>query len=152
MTEKKVKNCLEKEKNIGNLEAISDFIQEKCMEENLSSKKTWELMLVVDEICSKIISGNLENKNKIKIAWYGSEKYITIKIQDSGERFNPLLPGSDEDEKYTLGAMSTRLIEKMVDEACYERYNNTNKVTIKKFLKYKKHGREKGKTNKASEK
>lgn len=127
-------NYIEIERKIGGLEYISDFIQEMCLSIRLGFKKTWELMLVVDEICSNILS-NSTSDNFLKIIWNDNNEYVKVEIIDKGEPYNPLEPQSDEDEMSSLGAMGTYMIDRMVDKVEYQRIKDINKVCI---IKYKK--------------
>jgi anti-sigma regulatory factor (Ser/Thr protein kinase) len=124
---------IEIEKRPGSLEGISDFIQERSLFVKLGFKKTWELMLVVDEICSNIISNSTSSDSMLKITWRCNGNCAMIEIIDRGEHYNPLEPTQEDDEEESLGAMNTYLIEKMVDSAEYQRVNGTNRVSIIKY-------------------
>ncbi|MCM8820622.1 MAG: ATP-binding protein [Candidatus Omnitrophica bacterium] len=129
---------IEIEKKPGGLEYISDFIQERSLGIKLGFKKTWELMLVVDEVCSNILA-NSDGEGFLKIAWRNNDTYVRIEIIDRGEPFNPLSPPPDEDEMLSLGAMGTYMIEKMVDKIEYHRIKDINKVCIIKSRKRNNH-------------
>lgn len=123
---------IEIERKPGCLEYISDFIQQKCLEIKLGFKKTWELMLVVDEICSNILS-NSPSGSFLKVVWNCNKECVKIEIVDRGEAYNPLEPPEDEDEISSLGGMGTYMIEKMVDGVEYQRIRDINKVVILKY-------------------
>lgn len=118
------------EKRCGGLEHISDFIQERCLDARLSFKRTWELMLVVDEICSSIIIHSQNKEAELQIFWKNQETFVEVEILDRDIPFNPLIPPSDEDDCPELGAMGAYLIEKMVDKAFYKRCNGSNKIFL----------------------
>jgi anti-sigma regulatory factor (Ser/Thr protein kinase) len=124
---------IEIEKKPGGLEGISDFIQERSLFVKLGFKKTWELMLVVDEICSNIISNSASFDSMLKVTWRYDGNSITVEVLDRGFPYNPLKPTKEDDEEESLGAMSTYMIEKMVDSAEYQRINETNRVSIIKY-------------------
>jgi len=119
------------EAGYGSLELISNFIQKKCLITNLSFKKTWELMLTVDEICSSIITCKNNDPNIIKVTWENLGNVIKIEIIDDGTIFNPL---NINDPDYGLGV---QLIKEMVDYCEYKRENGYNIVTLKKYRRKK---------------
>ncbi len=121
------------ERRAGSLECISDFIQERSLSIKLGFRKTWELMLVIDEICSNILSKSASSDNTLKIVWrYDGENCVTVEILDRGFPYNPLNPSPEEDEKSSLGEMGTYLIDEMVDRAEYQRVKDTNRICIVK--------------------
>jgi anti-sigma regulatory factor (Ser/Thr protein kinase) len=117
------------EASYGCLELISNFIQKKSLISNISFKKTWELMLTVDEICSSIITCKNNEANIIKVTWENLEDIIKIEIMDDGSPFNPL---NINDPDYGLGI---QLIKEMVDYYEYKRENGYNVITLKKYRK-----------------
>jgi len=121
------------EKSWKSLEIISDFIQKKCFSSKLSFKKSWELLLSVDEICSSIISCSIDEGNIIKIMWKENEKNeINIEIIEDGSPFNPLNPSSD------LYEINLSLLREAVDRIEYKRDNGCNKVIITKLKRKRK--------------
>lgn len=116
------------EASYAGLELISSFIQKKCALTNLSFKKTWELMLIVDEICSAIVTCKTNEPNIIKVSWQDIDNTIKIEIMDDGTPFNPLNITLEE-INYGFGF---NLIKEMVDYAEYKRENGYNIVIIKK--------------------
>ncbi|MBN1445227.1 MAG: ATP-binding protein [Candidatus Omnitrophica bacterium] len=128
-------NCdyIEIERRAGSLECISDFIQERSLSIKLGFRRTWELMLVIDEICSNILSNSMSSDNTLKIIWrYDGNNCVTVEILDRGFPYNPLNPSPEEDEKSSLGEMGTYLIDEMVDRAEYQRVKDTNRICIVK--------------------
>lgn len=125
---------IEIEKKSGSLEYISDFIQEKSLGVKLGFKKTWEIMLVVDEICSNILSNSFSD-SFLKIIWKNDDNSVSIEIVDTGEPYNPLEPSADENEMSSLGAMGTYMFKEMVDSVEYQRGKDINKVRLIKLRK-----------------
>lgn len=123
------------------LEMISDFIQQQAHLSSLSFKKTWELMLAIDEITFNIVSYAASEKDncKIKVVWKAEKNCITVCVYDNGIPFNPLkVPEKETDlmeENKKLGGMSPGLVEKMVDEVSYKRENGINCTILKKYTK-----------------
>ncbi|MCM8771759.1 MAG: ATP-binding protein [Candidatus Omnitrophica bacterium] len=119
------------EASYAGLELISNFIQKKCILTNLSFKKSWELMLTVDEICSAIVNCKINEPNIIKVLWKDMGNVIKIEIMDDGTPFNPLNYDM-KDSDYGIGF---HIIKEMVDYVEYKRENGFNIVTLKKFRK-----------------
>ena len=123
------------------LEMISDFIRQQAGLSNLGFKKTWELMLAIDEITSNIVSYAASDKDncKIKVVWKVEKNCITVSIYDNGRPFNPLKIPEEEsnliEENKRLGGMNPELVKKMVDEAFYKRENGLNCVMLKKYTR-----------------
>lgn len=130
------------EANYGGLELISNFIQNRCLDIKLGFKKSWELMLVVDEICSAIVNCQKNEPNYIKVIWENSGNEIIIKIIDDGTPFNPL--NYSEEIEYGLGP---KIISQMIDEILYKRENGVNIISLKKC---KKRNRKNGNNRKIS--
>ncbi|MCX7917082.1 MAG: ATP-binding protein [bacterium] len=124
----KEKDYIIVEASYAGLELISNFIQKQCAILNLSFKKTWELMLTVDEICSQIITCKNNDPNIIKVTWELIDNTINIEIIDDGTPFNPLNVQEQEID-YGLGF---HLIKEMVDYSEYKRENGYNIVILKK--------------------
>ncbi len=129
------------EKKCGSLEHISDFIQERSLASRLNFKRTWELMLVIDEVCSSIVLHAKNRESELKLVWKDLETAVEVEIIDEGEDFNPLLQPEEDNESSELGAMGAYLIDKMVDKACYKRTNGINRTFIGKNKCRKNNGR-----------
>ncbi|MFN4228002.1 MAG: ATP-binding protein [Candidatus Ratteibacteria bacterium] len=122
----KEKDYIIVEANYRSLELISSFIQKKCLLSKLSFKKTWEIMLTVDEICSSIITCKNNEPNIIKVTWENMPNSIKIEIIDDGCPFNPL---NITHEDYGLGI---QIIKEMIDYFEYKRENSYNIIILKK--------------------
>ena len=122
------------EKEFAGLEVISDFVQRMCSQAKIGFKKTWELMLSIDEICSTLITCSYNDGQFIRVIWVSSENKVQVKIEENGSPFNPLKNFDEEDAIYGLGP---QIIETMVDEAKYERENNFNCILITKKIRKK---------------
>jgi len=116
------------EASYGGLELISNFIQKKCFLSNLGFKKTWELLLTVDEICSTILNCRLNDPNIIKVLWKDMKDMIKIEIIDDGTPFNPL----NVDFYETDYGFGFSFVKEMVDRVEYKRENGFNIVVIEK--------------------
>ncbi|MGC8976822.1 MAG: ATP-binding protein [Candidatus Ratteibacteria bacterium] len=116
------------EANYAGVALISNFIQKKCTHTNLSFKKSWELLLTVDEICSIIVNCKKNEPNVIKVSWQDIDNIIKIEIMDDGIPFNPLIFNPDEID-FGFGI---DFIKVMVDYVEYKRENGYNIVILKK--------------------
>lgn len=134
-------NTLVVKTNFGSLELIGDFIQARAHAARLGFKKTWEIMLALDEICCNIIShAKPEQKDrKIKITWKQEPDSTTILLADNGPPFNPLEISPEEievlEENKRLGGMGPYLIQKMLDVVTYKRNNGVNCLFLRKYRK-----------------
>ncbi len=132
------------EKKAGSLECISDFIQERSLSVKLGFRKTWELMLVVDEVCSNVLAQSSSADGTFKITWRCDGNCVTVEILDRGFPYNPLTPPDEDDEISSLGAMGAYMIDRMVDSAEYQRTNETNRVCITKYRRKGSNGKKNG--------
>jgi serine/threonine-protein kinase RsbW len=127
-----------------NLGIIGEFLQECAREARLPSRKTWELLLVMDEICSQIIQymDFDQTMGRIRLSWKPTSESVEVTIEAAGLPFNPLevnkYNSASEAEEQALGGMGLYLIGKMVDELCYERRGDSN---ILRVLKYRRNRR-----------
>lgn len=90
-------------------------------------------MLVVDEICSNILFYSASTDSTFKITWRCNGNRVIVEILDHGFPYNPLNPVAEDDEDESLGAMTTHLIDKMIDSAEYQRKNDINRVRLIKY-------------------
>jgi serine/threonine-protein kinase RsbW len=128
--------------NIESLSLISEFLQEKSILRHLPSRKMWEILLAVDEICCQIIDiiNNDQSEVNMNLIWENKEDKIIIKIQTECFAFNPMEVEEDftkNNEEHVLEGMELSLIKQMVDKVYYLRKNNQNILIIEKLLKSK---------------
>ena len=123
------------EKTFGGLEVISDFVQKMCSQTKIGFKKTWELMMAIDEVCSNLITCSYDDGDFIKITWKLDGNKVKIEIEENGSPFNPLGNFNEEDNFYGLGP---QLVEKMVDEVKYVREKKLNRIILVKKIRKKK--------------
>lgn len=122
-------------KTFGGLEVISDFVQKMCSQTKIGFKKTWELMMAIDEVCSNLITCPYDDGDFIKITWKVDGNKVKIEIEENGSPFNPLENFNEEDNFYGLGP---QLVEKMVDEVMYVREKKLNRIILVKKVRKKK--------------
>lgn len=122
------------------LPEIADFIQEKAREDALPSRRMWEILLAVDEICSQLLQVCASPDESLFLTWELSGGALTLSIAVSGLPYNPLsaksVGGNAEEESLSSGGGLT-LVRKMVDEISYRRTENLNVLVVKKLLRRK---------------
>ncbi len=120
---------------------ISEFVQEKARQANLSNKRTWELLLALDEICSSLIAhnGSSGSNHLLRLTWRVDNGVVTILLADNGIPFNPLREARDEadieEETRELGGMNHQMLGLMIDEMAYEHRDGWNIITLRKRLR-----------------
>jgi anti-sigma regulatory factor (Ser/Thr protein kinase) len=111
------------------------------MHHKLPDKIRHALDLALDEVLNNIINYGYDDKNKhdIKIEINVSKYHIILKIEDDGQRFNPLeVPGADTKsslEERPIGGLGIHLVRNMMDDVHYKYENNINCITMKKTLR-----------------
>ena len=125
---------------VGDLESIvGDFIMTRAHDAALGERKTWELLLALDEICSSLVvhNGFGDESRCITLRWKTDHDGVIITLIDNGAPFNPLKPAGDEaaleKERHELGGMDHDQLTRMVDEMGYERKDGCNCLTLRKF-------------------
>ena len=67
---------------------------------------------------------------------------VTFELRDEGKPFDPTAADTGDVVEATkqqkMGGLGIHLIRHYMDEICYERQNNQNVLTMKKFLRGKK--------------
>jgi len=122
--------------------AISDFVQEKARQSGLGNKRTWELLLALDEICSSLVfhNGCVREDHEVRLSWQEDSDSITVCLFENGVPFNPFVSVEEEagaeEETRQLGGMSHELLGRMVDEMSYEHRDGWNCLTIRKYLQH----------------
>jgi serine/threonine-protein kinase RsbW len=125
------------------LPEIADFIQENAREAALPSRRTWEILLAVDELCSRMLQCCASPDETLFLSWEQSGSLITLSVAVSGLPYNPLsenLTDGNAEEEQQLGGMGLSLVRKMVDELSYQRKGRLNILVVKKTLRKKKAG------------
>lgn len=125
---------------IDNLQTVTEFITNSLEEKDCSLKIIMQMELVIEEIYVNVASyAYRPNIGKVTIVkeFVGSHA-ITVTFIDSGYPYNPL-EHEDPDvtagiEDRDVGGLGIFLIKKNVDEISYERRDEQNILTIKKFF------------------
>lgn len=128
--------------NLENLNKAMKFVVNTVKEKTEISKKTEnEILIICEEIIMNIISyAYNDNNGKINIISEYNEKKreLTIQFSDYGIKFNPLEenpPNINLDiMERKIGGLGIFMVKKMSNEIKYERKNNKNVLTLKKFI------------------
>ena len=132
---------LKKEATLNNLNPmIDDVLKGVSKSINLSKKKYMEIRLICEEVLLNIISYSYPNGKGEMIAGYEFKKdegCVILKICDSGKEFNIM---NEKEPDITLnimerdiGGLGILLIKKVSDSVEYERKENMNVLTVKKY-------------------
>ena len=132
---------LKKEATLNNLNPmIDDVLKGVSKSINLSKKKYMEIRLICEEVLLNIISYSYPNGKGEMIAGYEFKKdegCVILKICDYGKEFNIM---NEKEPDITLnimerdiGGLGILLIKKESDSVEYERKENMNVLTVKKY-------------------
>lgn len=108
--------------------------------QGLSKKCIFEINLALDELFTNIISYGFpdDDEHLIKVTITPQNDMLCLYIEDDGVPFNPVeakepdLECTIEDCK--IGGLGIHLIRNLMDEVCYERCGDINKLTLKKNI------------------
>ncbi|OIN60652.1 ATP-binding protein [Arsenicibacter rosenii] len=122
---------------LDSLDDLRDLVREKALLAHLDKKKTYNLMLALDEIATNIILYGYEQAGKegvLDVITDLSDRQLTIVVEDDAAPFDPLqrdLPDEDDFskplEERPIGGMGIFLTINGVDEFRYEYTHNRNR-------------------------
>nr|WP_293844477.1 ATP-binding protein [uncultured Arsenicibacter sp.] len=122
---------------LDSLDDLRDLVRDKALRANLDKKKTYKLMLALDEIATNIILYGYEQAGKEGVLDVITEltgDHLKIVVEDDAEPFDPLqkdLPGETDFskplEERPIGGMGIFLTVNGVDSFQYEYVNNRNR-------------------------
>ncbi|MBQ6444007.1 MAG: ATP-binding protein [Methanosphaera sp.] len=116
---------------IEELNRLNEFLEKEF---NLNN---FDVRLIIEEIFVNI--ANYSECSQIIASFELDENMLTIKFEDDGNEFNPLivespeLPDNIEDAK--IGGLGIHLVKNLADEMYYEYKYNKNHMTIIKNVK-----------------
>jgi len=122
-----------------NLSQIADFVTESARKFDLDEKSVFQLQLATDEVASNIIlHGYTHYTGQIHLSCWREDQKIKIRIEDRGERFNPLLvdnPNLNTSlEERSPGGLGIHFLKTLTSSVDYEFKNGKNRLTISKDL------------------
>lgn len=128
---------------------VCDFVAEGASQAGFDDDAIFQVQLACDEACTNIIEHTYgaEDAGLIQISWEIGQRFFTITIADSGERFDPrdippapvppaplqLDQGEDFDVK--VGGLGVYFMRKLMDKVSFD-YNegSGNVLTMVKRL------------------
>lgn len=122
-----------------NLSQIADFVTESARKFDLDERSIFQLQLATDEVASNIIlHGYTHYTGQIHLSCWREDQKIKIRIEDRGERFNPLLvdnPNLNTSlEERSPGGLGIHFLKTLTSSVDYEFKNGKNRLTISKDL------------------
>lgn len=124
---------------LDNLKQVRDFITDSAHLADLSSEKTGELLLAVDEAVTNIIMhGGTDATQHIEIETQASPDSLSIRILDYGRQFDPTAavePDLDVPplERAKPGGYGISLLRSLVDQVNYQfQADGRNELTLSK--------------------
>ena len=125
---------------IENIERVTDFINSKLHERNVSFKTQTQLDVVIDELMSNISKFAYRGKKtgNVSVSVDFDERSVSMTFRDSGVPFNPI-EQTDPDvsapiEKRKIGGLGLFLVRKTMDDLKYEYKDGQNILTVTKYL------------------
>jgi anti-sigma regulatory factor (Ser/Thr protein kinase) len=126
--------------NLSELDRLCEHLDDLGQTLGLSKRCIFEINLALDELFTNIISYGFEDDEEhvIQITITPQNETLCMCIEDDGVPFNPAeaqepdLECTVEDCK--IGGLGIHLIRNLMDEVCYERCGETNKLTLKKNI------------------
>jgi len=124
-----------------NLAIIREFVENVARESGFSKEIVSKISLAVDEACTNVIKHayKFSPDREIKILTQFNDSKLTIRITDSGDKFDPnLIPEPNLKEYHKqkkVGGLGMFLMKKLMDEVQYHTLSgNQNQVVLVKYL------------------
>lgn len=119
-----------------------EILNQYCLEKKIPEKIIFSLKLVLEECGSNIINHSLKNERdkKISVFMKKTDNLMIIELRDHGAEFDPTKTNflengnSSASEGGTVGGWGLKLVRQNIDEMHYIRSENTNILTLKKYL------------------
>lgn len=106
----------------------------------MSKKLIFEMNLALDELFTNIISYGFDDDKEhfIKVDIVAENNVLTMRIEDDGVPFNPLIAESPDlecrIEDCKIGGLGIHLIKSLMDDIHYERVDDANILHLKKQI------------------
>lgn len=130
-----VRNWLE------DLPQLNDQLASFFHKHALDDQHLFKFQLACDEMITNIISyAFMDNQQQqlIYIELIKDDLQLTLKITDNGIPFNPLLQQEPDTmlplEEREVGGLGIHLVKQMMDKVKYERYQQSNVLTLSKNI------------------
>ena len=111
---------------ISEFAAVWGFEAEQCR----------SITLAVDEALSNVIRHGYKNRcdQEIELNCQGHSNCLEFSFVDRGEAADPSRFCAQPLDEAALGGRGTHLIRQIMDEVCYERIPEGNRLSLKKYL------------------
>ncbi len=111
---------------VSELAAVWGFEDEQCR----------SITLAVDEALSNVIRHAYKNRcdQEIELNCQGHADWLEFSFVDRGEAADPSRFCAQPLDEVALGGRGTHLIRQIMDEVCYERLPEGNRLSLKKYL------------------
>jgi anti-sigma regulatory factor (Ser/Thr protein kinase) len=126
--------------DLAELDKLSRHVQQFGNAIGLSKKFLFEINLALDELFTNIISYGFKDDRDhlIEITMIPRNNSLELCIEDDGIPFN-LIEVEDPDlpcdiETCKIGGLGIHLIKNLMDEVCYTRLKDKNRLTLRKDL------------------
>ncbi|MCD8089394.1 MAG: ATP-binding protein [Clostridiales bacterium] len=109
-----------------------DFVEGALV--NVSGKKKNNIILAFEEVFVNVLQYNDDESLQIAVEVMSRDGYVYVKVEDNGEKFNPLLT-KDPDlslnaDDRELGGLGLFLLKKISDYIEYKYYEGKNILTF----------------------
>jgi serine/threonine-protein kinase RsbW len=118
------------------LAIVRGTISELAMALGFQDKQRRGITLAVDEALSNIIRHAYKNQcdHEIELNCQAQEDFLEFTFLDRGEPADLSRICAQPLDKAALGGRGTHLIRQIMDEVCYERVGEVNKLCLRKYL------------------
>lgn len=126
---------------VDNLPVVQAFLEERLEEMNCSMKAMMQIQVAVEEIYVNIAHyayGEKSGEAVVRVEEQKDHAAVAITFIDRGVPYDPL---AKEDPDVTLsakerqvGGLGIFMTKKMMDDVSYERKDDQNVLTLKKYL------------------
>lgn len=126
---------------VENLEKVILPLMDAIKKTDIEPRIAYKIRLAVDELLTNVVNYAYDGKvGDVEVKFHVDEdpRAVVIQIIDSGKEFNPLnvkepdLFAEVKDRK--IGGLGIYIAKKVMDELTYQRVNEQNIVTLKKFF------------------
>lgn len=130
--------CFTIQNNLSEVRSLVAAISDLCRRHSLLQKDIEDISLTLEEVCVNIISYayNDHDSHEIKVHFQLNSKGLTIRVEDDGKPFNPLMvPTPDLNkpvDQQQEGGLGIYLMRKLMDGVDYQRAEGHNVLSFHK--------------------
>src|SRR5690625_2281946 len=127
--------------DLGAADRLAAAVLGFCHDQDGPPRAAYHLNLVLDELMTNIVSYGYDEGNgrqEIRIRLRREPSAVQVQVEDDGRSFNPLeVPPPDLDapvETRPIGGLGIHFLRTLMDDLCYRRENERNRLCFKKLL------------------